>query len=223
MLAGGDPAKVNFLFPVQERTSSSTRVECLGHCGSHTASGKPLLSQTIRTWNFRLPGIWYMTHLQAPGLEVGVSLPGVPGVIVGHNDRIAWGVTNLGYDVQDLYLEKHRLAYRPLSIPWSAGAGAAERELDRVQGPAPVSSAMGDAPRPRHRRERVSYWLCAGPPRSRDSFQFPFLDIDRAHNWQEFTAALARFPGPGAEFRLCGRGRQHRLSRHRQAADPSQL
>ena len=39
-------------------------------------------------------------------MSEGVSLPGLPGVIIGHNDRIAWGVTNLGFDVQDLYLEQ---------------------------------------------------------------------------------------------------------------------
>ena len=41
---------------------------------------------------------------------------------------------------------------------------------------------------------------CAGPRRSRRAFQFPFLDLDRARNWKEFTAALARFPGPGQNF-----------------------
>jgi len=48
-----------------------------------------------------------MVHLTAPGLDVtGASLPGVPAVIIGHNDRIAWGVTNLHFDVQDLYREQ---------------------------------------------------------------------------------------------------------------------
>ena len=54
-----------------------------------------------------MPAAWYQVHLKAPGLDVsGVSLPGVPCVILGHNQRIAWGVTNLGFDVQDLYIEK---------------------------------------------------------------------------------------------------------------------
>ena len=52
-------------------------------------------------------------------------------------------------------------------------------------------------------------------------FQFPFLDIDRAQNWKEFTAALARFPGSGAEFCLCRYRREHRVSCHRTIADPS--
>ena len=56
---------------------------------------------------FSTPATWYMVHLTAPGLDVtGASLPGVPAVIIGHNDRIAWGVTNLQFDVQDLYREQ---------------------------------------------------------------------------------------------------------------------
>ena len=56
---------------------------------------------------FSIPGVWFMTHLAAPGMNVtGVALPGVPGILAGHNDRIAWSETNLGFDVQDLYIEK---------------------------------------------------------------------------------------------------------------------
>jgi penicillin amidase len=53
------------------------------------------------------PVIWYQMHLKAPGMNVsGVIFAGIPGIIVGHNDLIAWGVTNVGPDVQDLYIEK---------------------------------------------------------------------------------------------------------------------
>ena len=52
-----------------------------------------------------LPGVWYMTHLQGPGVNVtGVAIPGVPAIVVGRNEHIAWGITNLGFDVQDLYV-----------------------------------------------------------------------------------------------------------------------
>lgn len=74
--------------------------------GAHTESGKPLLSNDPHIGH-SIPSVWYMVHLQAPGLNVsGVSLPGGPAVIIGHNDRIAWGMTNTGPDVQDLYVEK---------------------------------------------------------------------------------------------------------------------
>ncbi|MFP3359783.1 penicillin acylase family protein, partial [Planococcus sp. SIMBA_143] len=53
------------------------------------------------------PPIWYETHLNSPDYQVsGVIFAGVPGIIVGRNNSIAWGVTNVGPDVQDLYIEK---------------------------------------------------------------------------------------------------------------------
>ncbi|HEV2830079.1 MAG TPA: penicillin acylase family protein [Pyrinomonadaceae bacterium] len=74
--------------------------------GKHTASGKPLLANDPHL-PASAPAIWYLVHLSAPGLRVaGVTAPGGPGVIIGHNDRIAWGMTNVGPDVQDLYEEK---------------------------------------------------------------------------------------------------------------------
>jgi penicillin amidase len=55
----------------------------------------------------QIPGVWYEIHLSAPGYETsGASLPGAPGVIIGHNEDIAWGVTNAMVDVQDLYLQR---------------------------------------------------------------------------------------------------------------------
>jgi penicillin amidase len=74
--------------------------------GKRTATGKPLLANDPHL-PASAPSIWYMTHLSAPGLRVaGITAPGAPGIILGHNERIAWGGTNLGPDVQDLYREK---------------------------------------------------------------------------------------------------------------------
>jgi penicillin G amidase len=73
--------------------------------GAHTASGKPLLANDTHL-ELTIPPIWYEVHLSAPGWNVkGFSLPGAPMVVIGHNDRIAWGFTNNGADVQDLYVE----------------------------------------------------------------------------------------------------------------------
>ncbi len=74
--------------------------------GAHTASGKPLLSNDMHL-ELALPNVWYEAHLTRGDFDVaGVTLPGVPYVIVGHNQRIAWGFTNLGPNVEDLYVEK---------------------------------------------------------------------------------------------------------------------
>jgi len=84
--------------------------------GAHTASGKPLLSNDMHL-GLGVPDTWYAADLEsdtpvpgaAEGLHVaGVSLPGIPLIVVGHNRHIAWGFTNLGADVQDLYVEHLR-------------------------------------------------------------------------------------------------------------------
>ncbi|HEX5965994.1 MAG TPA: penicillin acylase family protein, partial [Pyrinomonadaceae bacterium] len=74
--------------------------------GKRTVSGKPLLANDPHLPP-SAPSIWYMTHLSAPGIRLaGVTAAGLPGVVIGHNEHIAWGMTNVGPDVQDLYLEK---------------------------------------------------------------------------------------------------------------------
>jgi penicillin G amidase len=86
--------------------------------GTRTASGKPILANDPHL-GIQMPSIWYETDLYCTALDAqpgknegapfhvsGFSFAGVPGVIIGHNDRIAWGVTNVNPDVQDLYQEK---------------------------------------------------------------------------------------------------------------------
>jgi penicillin amidase len=73
--------------------------------GDHTATGKPMLANDTHL-ELSVPPIWYQMHLTCPGWNVkGFTLPGAPLVVIGHNDRIAWGFTNNGADVQDLYIE----------------------------------------------------------------------------------------------------------------------
>jgi penicillin G amidase len=75
--------------------------------GQHTTTGAPLLVNDPHL-AVSLPGIWYQMGLHCTcGYQVsGFTFAGVPGVIIGHNDRIAWGFTNLPQDVTDLYLER---------------------------------------------------------------------------------------------------------------------
>jgi len=74
--------------------------------GKHTVTGSPLLANDPHL-GLTSPAIWYFAHLSSPqGDVVGATLPGVPGVILGHNDHIAWGFTNTGPDTQDLYIER---------------------------------------------------------------------------------------------------------------------
>ena len=74
--------------------------------GSRTSTGKPLLASDPHL-KLSTPALWYFARIDAPGLKIaGATLPGVPGVLMGQNEHIAWGLTNTGPDVQDTYLER---------------------------------------------------------------------------------------------------------------------
>jgi len=74
--------------------------------GERSASGQPLLANDVHLI-LQLPSLWYENHLSGGDYHVtGASLPGTPGVVIGHNERIAWGVTNGENDVQDLFIER---------------------------------------------------------------------------------------------------------------------
>jgi penicillin amidase len=74
--------------------------------GEHTASGKPILANDPHL-AFSAPILWYLARLEAPGFSVaGATVPAMPFHIVGHNDRIAWGMTSVGTDMEDLFVEK---------------------------------------------------------------------------------------------------------------------
>ena len=200
MLQGGDRAKVDFLFPARTGHEVQPGSNAWAIAGSHTASGKPLVSNDMHL-EFSIPGIWYLVHLRSPGLDVaGVSLPGVPGVIVGHNERIAWGVTNLHYDVQDLYIEKFDDRSGKYVFRGQVLQARPEREIIRVKNGRPVELlnwvTVHGPVRPEGRLRLALKWAAADP----GNFQFPFLDVDRARNWQEFTQAIARFAGPAQNF-----------------------
>ncbi|PSH69760.1 penicillin acylase family protein [Phyllobacterium brassicacearum] len=79
--------------------------------GARTESGKPILANDPHL-GLTSPGIWYLAHLQVKNSDgtlknlVGVTLPGAPLVLLGRNDKVAWGFTNTGADVQDIFIEK---------------------------------------------------------------------------------------------------------------------
>ena len=207
LLQGGNAEKIQFLFPLRAGTEIipggdvQPGSNAWAVSGAHTLSGKPLLSNDMHL-EYSVPGIWYMTGLQAPGLHVsGVALPGVPGIIVGHNEQIAWGVTNLHFDVQELYTEQMDSNSGRYLFQGKVEQALLERESIRVKGAPSVElrhwitrhgPLVIDTP-----AEHIALkWTAAQP----GNFQFPFLEIARATNWDQFTAALTRFPGPGQNF-----------------------
>ena len=103
--------------------------------GSRTVSGKPLLANDPHL-GLSAPAIWYFAHLKAPDVDgikgmdvIGATLPGTPFVVLGRTPDVAWGFTNTGPDVQDLYLEQinpdNPKQYR---LPAGQGNGWAEFE-----------------------------------------------------------------------------------------------
>jgi len=192
---------VDFLFPPRSGGELQPGSNAWAVGGAHTASGKPLLCDDMHL-EYSIPGIWYMVHLRAPGLDVsGVSLPGMPSVIVGHNQRIAWGVTNLHFDVQDLYIENFDPATGRYLYRGQWEQARQEREIIPVKGAKAVEMPLWIT---RHgplyiddATEHLALrWTAAEP----GSFQFPFPELNRAGNWQEFTRALTRYPGPAQNF-----------------------
>jgi penicillin amidase len=197
----GDPAKVDFLFPARTGFDLQPGSNAWAVSGKRSITGKPILANDPHL-DFGIPSTWYMVHLRAPGLNVsGVSLPGVPAVIIGHNESIAWGITNLGFDVQDLYRENIDPQTGRYVFRGHLEQARLERDAIAVKSARPVETAMWVT---RHgpifltdgNRQYALHWTAADP----GAFQFPFLEIDRARDWKEFTTAIARFPGPSQNF-----------------------
>lgn len=74
--------------------------------GAKSTTGKPLLANDPHL-GLTVPSVWYFAHLSWPGRDVvGATFPGMPLVVLGHNGRVAWGLTNTGADTQDVFIEK---------------------------------------------------------------------------------------------------------------------
>lgn len=166
--------------------------------GTHTASGKPLLANDTHL-ELTMPSIWYTIHLTAPGWNVeGFALPGTPGIVIGHNDRIAWGFTNDMADVQDVYIEKldpqnpHRYlvngnyvnaTLRTERIPVRGESDVLIDVLTTRHGPIlRVVNGEGYALK----------WTALEPGALNHSYEW----MGRAQNWQEFREALRGVSGP---------------------------
>jgi penicillin amidase len=173
--------------------------------GSRTASGKPLLANDPHL-PASAPSIWYMMHLSAPGVRVaGVTTPGLPGIVIGHNASIAWGFTNVGPDVQDLYAEKFDQA-SPRRYLTPAGWREAEvrhEEIKVRKGFADTSTETIplDVTVTRHgpiffEKAGVRYslrWTALDPKQNEGE---SFYALNRARDWREFRNALGHYAGP---------------------------
>jgi penicillin G amidase len=174
--------------------------------GSHTASGKPLLSNDMHL-TLREPDTWYMADLYSSGSHgtpgfhaAGVTLPGLPFVIAGHNEHVAWGFTALYGDTQDLYIEKldGKGNYEGLDAQWHPLT--VDHEVIHVRGGKDVvldvqSTAHGPLLNPLLAASdppTALKWTLYDPTLD----TLPIYEMNTASNWTEFSAALAQWCWP---------------------------
>jgi penicillin amidase len=168
--------------------------------GQHTVSGKPLLSNDMHL-DHQMPNLWFAAHLRTLDGNfdaAGVTLPGVPFVIVGHNKRIGWGFTNVGPTVEDNFIEEFN-AQGQYKTPAGWVAPQHRAETIRVKGKPDVTL---DVVMTRH--GPIISELIPGETRKialrwtlQDGEGLVFFDVDTAQNWVEFRKAFSGFDAPG--------------------------
>jgi penicillin amidase len=168
--------------------------------GQHTVSGKPLLSNDMHL-DHQMPNLWFEAHLKMTtgNFDVaGVTLPGIPFVIVGHNQRIGWGFTNVGPTVEDDYIEEFN-AQGQYKTPGGWRDAQHRQETIHVKGKPDVTL---DVVTTRH--GPIITELIPGETRKialrwtlQDGEGLVFFDVDSAQNWDEFRKAFSAFGAPG--------------------------
>ncbi|KOP82562.1 penicillin acylase family protein [Cytobacillus solani] len=175
--------------------------------GVKTASGKPLLADDPHL-SLSTPSIWYQMHLQSPEMNVsGVIFAGIPGIILGHNDQVAWGVTNTGPDVQDLYIEKRNpdnpkeflyndkwveatIVDEPIKVK---GKETIEYEVT-ITRHGPVISEFAEES---GKEDVLSLqWTALEPSIELEAI----VEMNKASDWEQFEKALELFHTPAQNF-----------------------
>lgn len=192
--------------------------------GSRTATGMPLLANDPHL-SSQMPSIWFEVGLhckpksEACPLELaGFSFAGAPGVVIGHNEFIAWGFTNVGPDVQDIYIEKINpdnpnqyevngrwAEMQTLEETISVAGGGSQTITVRITRHGPILWEDEETITEFGRKSGLALpddyrlalrWTALEPSRT-----FPALwRINRAANWEEFRAAASLFDVPAQNF-----------------------
>ena len=168
--------------------------------GQHTVSGKPLLSNDMHL-DHQMPNLWFEAHMKTNdgNFDVaGVTLPGVPFVIVGHNQRIGWGFTNVGPTVEDDFIEEFN-AQGQYKTPAGWRDAQHRQETIHVKGKPDVTF---DVVTTRH--GPIVTELLPGETRKialrwtlQDGMGLMFFDVNSAQSWDEFRKAFSTFGAPG--------------------------
>lgn len=209
----GWPEGLEWLRPGVKRGNSNNWVVA----GRKTKSGRAILANDPHL-PIEFPSVWYELHLVAAGLDVaGVTVPGVPFVVLGHNARVGWGITNTNADVQDLFLERVQVGNQrvfsrgewvpvevtPADIPIRGHAQPSRFEVWKTRhGPifadvglewdAPPSWLSPDGRPSDERRAYAIRWDAGG------DLAGSFEALNRATDWASFTAAIESFALPSS-------------------------
>jgi penicillin amidase len=171
--------------------------------GTRTVGGKPLLANDPHLPP-SVPSIWYMVHLHVPDTlnVIGVTIPGAPGVVLGHNENIAWGATNLAADVQDLYVERVD-PQDPLRY-WAHGSWQRMEQYSetiKIKGEESQviqvrSTRHGPVIKELSGRVLALRWTLLDPKVS-----LPIaVTLDKATSWEHFLRSMREFSGPPQNF-----------------------
>ncbi len=176
--------------------------------GRQSATGKPILANDPHL-RLSAPSVWYLAHLTAPGLNViGATMPAIPAVVLGRNDRVAWGFTNTYGDVQDVFIER-LVDGDPSSYLSPVGPERFEvrEEVIKVRGRPPVrlsvretrhGPVISDLMPEQHRAQLGDFVLSLAWTAldDRDATSRALLSMQEASDWREFDAALRDYAGP---------------------------
>jgi penicillin G amidase len=204
--------------------------------GSRTTTGKPLLANDPHL-GIQMPSIWYFNSLhcqpvtaECPFDVTGAVFPAAPGVIIGHNARIAWGVTNVGPDVQDLFLEKiggqqyeyqgQKLDLKIVPETWTIkgkvpdGYQPSRNETDEYDAATNTTKITlnvrytghgplisdVDAVTAQLGGDQYAVAFSWTAINAPEQSLSSFMRIDQAQNWDDFRAALSVFGSPSQNF-----------------------
>lgn len=216
-----DPIEINtpasnsvdslFTFEPTEKPNPDNGSNNWAMSGSRTQSGSPLLANDPHL-GLNLPSIWYLVQLHAPGVNVfGATLPGSPGVIIGFNDSIAWGLTNAQRDVKDwyrvAYADPHRQEYYFGDRKLKAQVRVEEISIrgqdtfyDTVmythQGPVMYDHSFPTDSLSPIQRDFAMKWVAHDPTLE----LMTFYQLNRAHNYDEYVQALDSYGSPAQNF-----------------------
>ncbi len=182
--------------------------------GAHTASGKPMLSNDMHL-SHTVPGIWYEADLAAKDFHAaGVSIPGLPLIVVGHNAHIAWGFTNTGADVQDVYVEAVRgtgaeAQFRAVDGTWQPlvhlpevirvrGGRNVTLDVTATRHGQAITPILNPALSTTVNRPLSLRWTVYDP----EVLRVPTFEVNSANNWPSFLAAMSEggFPAQNVVY-----------------------